>query len=217
MYCGKCGAKNSDNNNFCINCGCKLANNLSDFDNYNNSPITINNNNKDFNKINNSQNKKVSTIWLDFISAFWGIVGVLSIILSILNIFISYDNIEILIDILSIICGFIGILCLYYVHTRKKLGYYFFIYTMIINFITGILSNLPYLSNSNEYFIGGYIFGYIISLLIFFIPNYIYISKRKNLFIKNEIDDNNVKKSFYVLLFSSIILILIIYILMINL
>lgn len=200
MYCGKCGAKNDDNDLFCTNCGQKLKNHDSTIKN---NIATNPKENDELKKENDGPKKdhpyKKSTVWLDFISILWGIFGIYYVLMGFINLFnkniLDFSN-----SLISIITGIIYISALYFIHTRNKLGYYFFIYILTI-YSTNILFNSIVSEYDNEYLLS-YTIGAIIGTFLFYIPNILYIRKRKFLFLNEEENYYGEKFFYFILLLS---------------
>ncbi len=173
MYCGKCGSKNLDEDNFCVSCGSPLnKKNLDKEDNI-----------KESNSSNNNVCKKdkefMSVAWLNFITIMWLIFGVLNVTIGLT--YLNIDEYEILISgIIYIIQGIIQVITWYYVKERQEWGYYLFVLTLIINGVGSIYNTT--ISNLDTQYPESYFIGACVGALIFFIPNYIYIKKRKCLF-----------------------------------
>lgn len=187
MYCGKCGAKNNDDDNFCTNCGQPLSH----IDN-NSIPILKKENllSKDNSEVtpekkDQNQSKELPTAWLDFISVIWLLAGIIIIIYSAIMFFTDISNNELyFIDLLH---GVLLTVTFFYVKPRKKQGYYLFLISIFSNFIISIVSS--FIEVSSQTTDEATFIGKLIGALIWFIPNIIYITKRKSLFVKNR---NNV-------------------------
>lgn len=196
MYCGKCGAKNDEDDLFCINCGNKLkkienqgfpteSKKVNDkiINNQDGSSIK-----EDVTKGNSapdkSFNKGISTVWLDFITTVWCLWGIFYIILGLISLFSGNED-EFANGLILTISGVIYVLSLYYVHTRSKSGYYFFIYVIISNFAYSLFNGI--ISKYNDEYLVSYTIITIIGYCIFLIPNLIYIKKEKTcLYLKQK-------------------------------
>ena len=188
MYCGKCGAKNNDDDKFCTTCGQPLSH----VDNVSSSQlkkedlqpkekleITLERTNENETKV------LLPTAWLDFVSVIWLIFGIiLSIYSTIMLLTTTSNSVLYFIDLLH---GILLAVTFFYVKSRKKQGYYLFLISIFSNFIISIASGFVELSiqaTDEATFIGK-----LIGALIWFIPNIIYITKRKSLF---GIDENDI-------------------------
>lgn len=193
MYCGKCGEKNNDDDFFCTKCGNKLNND----NNINNDSITDLKENTELSK--EKAHEDISTVWLDFISTLWGISGIFFILTGFIDLF----NGDILVfsnNLIKIISGIIYTSALYFIHTRSKLGYYLYIYILTILSVNTLFNGII-AQHDNEYLIS-YIIGAIIGILLNYIPNIIYIKKRKFLFLNEEENYYGTNIFYFILLFS---------------
>ena len=200
MYCGKCGAKNNDDDLFCTKCGNQLNNN-----NTNNDNNTVKNDIiPESKKIDEPQKEKIcktiSTAWLDFISYVWGVFGVLYILIGFIDLF-NGNTSDFFYSLIYIISGVIYISALYFIHSRSKSGYYFFIYIFTIASINTLFNGIMDQCD-NDYLIS-YTIGSIIGILLIYIPNILYIRKRKFIFL-NEEEAYYGENIFYFVLFLSL-------------
>ncbi len=178
-YCGKCGAKNNDDDKFCTTCGQPLShidkNSISplkkeDLQSKENLEVTS----KEQIKTNQ---KEFSTVWLTFVTILWLISGLILSVYSGIMIIQEDNELGYFIDFIR---GVLAIIIFIYVSRRVKIGYYLFILNLIINLFVNIILNCLKFSNS---LIGDASFlCALIGALLWFIPNMIYISKRKSIF-----------------------------------
>ena len=195
MYCGKCGFKNKDDNNFCTKCGAELDKESLTESNVQDKIITeeketnIEKNIQSNNEDENIEDKKISTIWLDLITAFWFFLGIYNVINGFVIISENKDEFSGTWGLLCMITGAIQATTFFLVHVRQKLGYYFFIIGICMSSVINTMIRLliSSLAETNDYsFI---VITGVIVFLIYGIPNIIYIRKRKSLFGIKENDE----------------------------
>lgn len=164
MYCVKCGNKVRNDDLYCSKCGNKI--------------------NREIIQDSNDYQEKIETFpmnWYKFFTYFRLPTGIALGIFSLTSYNYStfaYNKIALgnfLINIAIII--FAGI-ALYMLHTKNKETMTFVVIQLIVECIS-ICINSVYYSNN----ILSSIISLIFIVIIWFIPNYIYFSKRKNLFV----------------------------------
>lgn len=170
MYCRKCGEKLLDTDNFCPKCGVK---------------IVVSNDNSTIIKMEDNKTKEISMNWYKIFSYFCLplIFFVYTITLFFYNFnSFSYDKIEFgvfLINIAEVFLYGITICSLFKksIHTFK-----YIVATLVVNCLNFAGTTSIQFKNSSLYF---WIF-LILFILIWFIPNYVYFNKRKNIFINKD-------------------------------
>lgn len=173
MYCRKCGNKLLDDDEFCSNCGVKIiskkrsqiAENIS-------KPQTLPENSKRYDE---TINNNFSMVWYKFFMYFrlpLGIISCIGILTTMNYSSFSYDKINLGIFILSITMIVLFSLLFYLMKKRIKYTMYF----LIVELIAESASILIYGFNQNNIFC-------IPWAILWFVLNYIYFNKRKNIFV----------------------------------
>lgn len=135
------------------------------------------------------KNKLPSTIWLDFLTYIFMPFYILTLSL---NLIASFNNLIIINVIKSIIYGVFIIFCFitfYYLIKRRKSAYYCMMIFFVISMITVLLDIM------GNYHIDKVIYIielFIVGIIFWIIPNYIYMMKRKILFKEHHLI--NIKK-----------------------
>lgn len=130
---------------------------------------------------NNIKTKSMNTIWLDFISYIFIPFYILTLGLEIFKI-INTNNI--IIPILLIIWLMFNLFLFYKLFKKEKISYYLMYIFHPISISTVVL----YLCNKIKFTNSLYVIELVIvGLILWTIPNYIYLFKRKDIFRKHNI------------------------------
>ena len=157
MYCGKCGNKLIDGDNFCRNCGFEI-------NTENNDNIYMENNNMK---------------WYNFYTYF---SLPLFIIICIYSIIIDLEEIEVITLLSSLVwLVFYGVIFAFLLF-KKKIGYYCNFVLLIVTPISFFILSISQLSYEDIFYKIGYILAYMIPSTTWTILNCIYFKKRKELF-----------------------------------
>jgi len=130
---------------------------------------------------NNIKNKSINTIWLDFISYIFIPFYILTLGLETIKI---NGNKNILLPVLLIIWLMFNIFLFYKLFKKEKLAYYLLYIFHPISITTIILYFTNKFNLTNIMYILEFV---IVGLILWTIPNYIYLFKRKDIFRKHNI------------------------------
>jgi len=130
--------------------------------------------------------KRISTIWLDFLNYIFMPFNILTITLTAIK---QFGLNHIIISILYIVALIIYFVCFYKVHKRDKYGYYLLYLYIILSLFMNIIEIINRYKVNN---IMHAIIMFIVGIILWIIPNYVYLRKRKNIFCKRQL--LNIKK-----------------------
>ena len=134
----------------------------------------------------NNDTKKLSTIWLDFVSYIFMPFYFLTLSIETVDSFESKNPLKI---ILLILCTIYTVCTIYNVFRKNKIAYY-----LMYGFITySIITIIIYFSNKFNITNIKYILEFIgVGVIVWIIPNFIYLYKRKDIFRKHNV--SHIKK-----------------------
>ena len=164
MYCVKCGNKVKNTDIYCAKCGNKINQELS----------------RD-NTTDQEDSKAIPMLWYNF---FTYVRLPLGIIISIFSLFLYnyslfvYNKIALGFFFISIAMIIFYCTTLYMLHTKNKDSMIYIVIQLILECISVSINSINYSYNI--------LYGIICFVLVFaiwFIPNYIYFKKRKNIFV----------------------------------
>lgn len=133
--------------------------------------------------------KCLSTIWLDFLNYIFMPFNILTVSLTLIE-NINFSNLKLtLFIVFYFISLLISIISFYKCVRRNKLGYYLLYVYIIISLITNGIEIINRLGINDMVYI---LIFFISGVILWIIPNYIYIKKRKSIFQKHQL--LNIKK-----------------------
>lgn len=164
MYCVKCGNKIKNTDIYCSKCGNKINREVSQDD-----------------TTKQPSSKTLSMVWYNFFTYVRLPIGIIISIISLLLYNYSsfiYDKIALGICFINIAMLIFYCLSLYMLHFKKKETMIYIVIELVIECISVFINSTYYLND-----ILSSIISLILIFAIWFVPNYIYFNKRKNIFI----------------------------------